>query len=214
MNYIRPKWSTSALVTIDTQNDFCLPNAPAKIEGTDQILSSMQTLLAFYRVQKSPIIHVIRLYKENGSNVDICRREAIENGSRIVTPYTEGAELVNEIRPPEYPGLDADTLLEGDFQQIGDREWVMYKSRWGAFYKTNLESFLHAHAIDTLVFIGCNFPNCPRTSMYEASERDFRIAMVTDAMSQVYEKGVQEMQNIGVFVTTTDKLLYKISANA
>src|SRR3989442_358297 len=29
--------------------------------------------------------------------------------------------------------------------------------------------------ISTLVCCGCNFPNCPRTSLYEASERDFRL---------------------------------------
>jgi hypothetical protein len=46
--------------------------------------------------------------------------------------------------------------------------------------------------------------------MYEASERDFRIAMVTDSMSQVYEKGIQEMSNIGVHVCSLDEVLNAI----
>jgi nicotinamidase-related amidase len=83
----------------------------------------------------------------------------------------------------------------------------MYKSRWGAFYKTDLESFLHELGVDTLVFTGCNFPNCPRTSMYEASERDFRVVMVSDSMSQVYHQGIEEMKRIGVHVCTLDEVL-------
>lgn len=79
----------------------------------------------------------------------------------------------------------------------------MYKPRWGAFYKTRLETFLKDRGIDTLVFTGCNFPNCPRASIYQASERDFRIVLVKDAMSQLYPTAEQEMKNIGVNLLST-----------
>jgi nicotinamidase-related amidase len=205
--YTKPHWNRSILITIDTQNDFTLPNAPAEIKGTAAIVPNMSELLQAYREKGLPILHVIRLYKEDGSNVDICRREVVENGAKIAVPDTEGAELVREIRPVHSKSLNANSLFNGDFQSINNNEWVMYKSRWGAFYKTDLEQFLHNHEIDTLVFIGCNFPNCPRTSMYEASERDFRVVMVSDAMSQVYDKGIQEMSNIGIYVYKTNDVL-------
>ncbi|WP_157930379.1 cysteine hydrolase family protein, partial [Mycobacteroides abscessus] len=83
---------------------------------------------------------------------------------------------------------------------------------WGAFYKTDLEQFLHNKGIDTLVFTGCNFPNCPRTSMYEASERDFRVVMVSDSMSQVYDKGIQEMKNIDVHVCKATDIITSVSS--
>ncbi|MFH5183450.1 cysteine hydrolase family protein [Paenibacillus sp. TAB 01] len=67
-----------------------------------------------------------------------------------------------------------------------------------SFVCTKLERFLRSQSIDTVVFTGCNFPNCPRTSIYEASDRDFRIAVVEDAMSQLYDQGFQELRNIGV----------------
>jgi hypothetical protein len=47
--------------------------------------------------------------------------------------------------------------------------------------------------------------------MYKASERDFRVVMVLDSMSQVYEKGIQEMKNIGVHVCELDNVLDSIS---
>ena len=56
------------------------------------------------------------------------------------------------------------------------------------------------------VFLGCNYPNCPRTSIYEASERDFRIILVTDAISQLYPKGEEEMENIGVTLFSSEGL--------
>ncbi|WP_282941563.1 isochorismatase family cysteine hydrolase [Paenibacillus sp. RC67] len=210
MSYISPNWNTSVMITIDTQNDFTLPNAPAQISGTTQILPKMKSLLEKYREIGLPIIHVIRLYKEDGSNVDICRKEAVEKGARIVAPYSDGAELVSEIRPLSYSSLDAHKLLKGEFQSVGENEWIMYKPRWGAFYHTDLEAFLKKRNIDTIVFSGCNFPNCPRTSIYEASERDFRVVMVADCMSQVYEKGIQEMRNIGVHVCVLNDVLSAI----
>lgn len=48
--------------------------------------------------------------------------------------------------------------------------------------------------------------------MYEASERDFRVVMAADAMSQVYERGVREMKNIGVHVCTADEVIQAIRA--
>jgi len=49
-------------------------------------------------------------------------------------------------------------------------EWIMYKPRWGAYYNTILEKYLHNIGVNTVVVGGCNFPNCPRATIYEASE--------------------------------------------
>lgn len=40
----------------------------------------------------------------------------------------------------------------------------------------------------TLVFCGCNVPNCPRTSIHQASERDFRVVLAQDAISGLYDR--------------------------
>lgn len=42
--------------------------------------------------------------------------------------------------------------------------------------------------------------------MYEASERDFRIVLAADAMSGLYKRGIQELENIGVTVTKTEDI--------
>ncbi|GKS10270.1 hypothetical isochorismatase hydrolase [Paenibacillus chitinolyticus] len=181
--YIQPNLVTSALLTIDTQNDFSLPGAPAEIPGTSEVLPVMGRLLEQCRAHGIPVIHVIRIYERDGSNADLCRKEMIEAGAAIAAPGTWGADLADAIKPPHAEELRFEALLGGEIQAIGEREWVIYKSRWGAFYNTQLEDFLKERGIDTLIFTGCNFPNCPRTSMYEASERDFKAIMVEDAIS-------------------------------
>lgn len=205
-HYTQAHFDRSALINIDTQNDFTLDGAPGFIAGTLEVIPNMQRLLRLYRKKGLLIIHVVRLYLDDGSNVDLCRRASIENGHHMITPGSDGAELVSEIRPSENSRLDAQKLLGGEFQAIGDQEYVMYKPRWGAFYQTRLEEFLRVHDIDTLVFCGCNYPNCPRTSMYQASERDFRAVLVRDAVSQLYARGEKELSNIGIGLLDTQEL--------
>ena len=62
------------------------------------------------------------------------------------------------------------------------------------------------------MFTGCNYPNCTRSSIYEASERDFRIVMIHDAISQLYPKGIEEIKNIGVNVLSTIDALKAIQS--
>jgi nicotinamidase-related amidase len=181
--------------------------AAAEIPSTLQAVQYIQRLIQKYREQEAPIIHVIRLYYADGYNADLCRRKSIESGKQLVTPETDGAELMDELKPSADIKLNSTLLLSGNLQQIGSMEWIIYKPRWGAFYKTTLEGHLHELDINTVVVCGCNFPNCPRTTIYEASERDFKIVMAKDATSLVYDKGLQELQNIGVSVMNTDECI-------
>jgi nicotinamidase-related amidase len=206
-DYLSPEWQHAALLTIDVQRDFTLPGAPAEIAGTMEVVSHIQRLVAAFRQAHKPIIHVVRLYRPDGSNVDLCRRAAIEQGKPVVLVGSPGAELVDALKPSPHVQLDAEVLLAGKLQPLGEQEWALYKPRWGAFYGTCLDSHLSALDISTLVFCGCNFPNCPRTSLYEASERDFRLVFIQDATSGVYDRGVQELQGIGISVMTTHACL-------
>ena len=197
--YTRPLRDSAALVLIDVQRDFYDDDAPLPIEGTKAAIPAMASLATEFRDRAMPIVHVARLYHPDGSNADAVRKQVIERGARFAVPGSAGSQIAPDLLPNPVE-LDHELLLSGEFQQIGPHEHVMYKPRWGAFYQTKLEQHLRDTRSDTLVFVGCNFPNCPRTSIYEASERDFRIMLVSDALSGLDDRGIKECAGIGVDV--------------
>jgi nicotinamidase-related amidase len=210
MDYLAPDWSSPALVTIDTQVD-TLDGQALEIPGTSAALPQIVALAAAFRDAGRPIVHVVRLYRRDGSNVDICRRSIVEAGGEILAPESSGSQLAPEIVERPSFELEADKLLEGRLQQAGPGEVVIYKPRWGAFYETPLEDHLRRHGVSTIVFCGCNFPNCPRTSIYEASERDFRVVLAEDAVSGLYDKGRDELESIGVRLMPTVEVVESVA---
>lgn len=211
--YTKPDLNSAALITIDTQCD-TLDGQPLEIPGISSILPNMKLLLDAFRAQSKPIIHIVRIYKSDGSNVDICRKAAVEDGQQMLLENSEGCQIAKDLLPASDIILNSSLLLSGGIQRLSNHEVIIYKPRWGAFYKTALEDHLKKLKISTLIFTGCNYPNCPRTSIYEASERDYRIILVTDAVSGLYEQGKKEMKNIGVELTETKRLLKELDAVA
>lgn len=208
--YTRPLPGSAALVLIDVQRDFYADDAPLPVEGTATAIRAMARLATEFRYRALPIVHVVRLYRPDGSNADIVRKLAIEQGARIAVPGSTGSQIAPELLPNPVE-LDHELLLSGELQQVGRHEHVMYKPRWGAFYQTKLERHLRDSGSDTVVFVGCNFPNCPRTSIYEASERDFRTVLVSDAVSGLDDRGIKECRAIGVDVAALSATLVWLS---
>jgi nicotinamidase-related amidase len=197
--HTQPRPGSAALVVIDVQRDFYSDEAPLRIEGTSAAIPAMARLATEFRHRALPIVHVVRLYRPDGSDADLVRKQAIQRGARIAVPGSAGSQIAPELLP-NHVELEHELLLSGELQQVGPNEHVVYKPRWGAFYQTRLEQHLRGTGSDTLVFAGCNFPNCPRTSIYEASERDFRIVLVPDALSGLDGRGIEECRAIGVDV--------------
>jgi nicotinamidase-related amidase len=198
VDYLSPDFGAAALVTIDTQVD-TLDGEALEIRGTSAAVPQIAAIARAFRAAGRPIVHIVRLYESDGSNVDLCRRAAVEAGVPILAPGSRGSQLAPGIlAEPGSFTLESESLLRGVPQEVGATEVVMYKPRWGAFYETGLEDHLRRHQVSTIVFCGCNFPNCPRTSIYEASERDFRIVLAEDAISGLYDRGREELGNIGV----------------
>ncbi len=196
-----------ALLTIDVQNDFTLDSSRHVVAGTDGLVPTMAGIAAGFRAAGLPIVHVVRLYLADGSNAETCRRPLLASGDPLVRPGTPGSQVRAELHPRPPFTLDHASLLAGRFQSVGTAEWVMYKPRWGAFFGTDLEAWLRTRDVETVVVTGANFPNCPRTTVYEASERDFQPIVVSDAISGTYQRGLDECAGIGARVLRARELL-------
>lgn len=206
-----PGLSHAALVTIDVQRD-TLDGQPLEIPGTSAVVPAIAKLCQAFRAAGRPVVHVVRLYLADGSNAEPCRRDIVRAADSMLTPGTPGRLLAPELVAGTDGELDDDLLLSGGIQVLSNRDLVVFKPRWGAFFRTPLEERLRGSAIDTTVFVGCNFPNCPRTSIYEASERDFHVVAVEDAISGLYPQGIRELRGIGVEVVRSEEVTQRLTS--
>ncbi len=208
---ILPHWRSAALITIDMQRDF-LSDSPYGLAGTTEVIPAIAKLAEACRASGRPVVHIVRLYRPGGSNADLVRRSLLASGVDLVAPGSPGSELAPGLAPPGAPDLDHEHLLAGGVQEIGPAEYVIFKPRWGAFFQTPLQGLLERLEVDTVVFAGCNFPNCPRASLVEASERDYRVVLVPDAVSQVNAQGLEEIRRIGVQLVTAGEVVAALTA--
>jgi nicotinamidase-related amidase len=193
-----PQWERSALLTIDMQNDFGRVGGAAYVVGTEDVADALRTTAQAFRQAGLPVIHAARLYQRDGSNAESCRRDLVRESDGIAAPGSEGAELIEELRASSYRPLDADRLFAGEMLPVGPSEWVMFKPRWSAFFGTGLHEHLARMGVSTLVIGGCNLPNCPRATIFDASSLDYRIVLAADAISKRSPERLDDLEAIGV----------------
>lgn len=209
-DYITPRWDHSALLVIDLQRDF-LDGGEATIPGTTGVVPNVVSLVDAFRRAGRPVFHVVRLYSPGGSDVDLLRRDSIEKGAEVAAPGTDGSQIADGVLPVGCR-LNADELLAGKTQEVGRREVLLFKPRWSAFHRTELESLLQEQGCNTVVVAGCNLPNCPRATLFDASERDFRTVLVTDAVSQTSTERLTDLEKIGVNLHTSADVVASVLA--
>lgn len=212
--HTRPEWHRSALLTIDLQRDF-LSEGPHAIPGTSEILPAVGRLASAFRAAGRPVVHAVRLYLPDGSNADLSRRSLLASGARVVAPHSAGSQLAEGLAPSGAPELDPELLLSGAAQPLSDGaspEYAMYKPRWSAFYDTSLLSGLSDLDVSTVVIAGCNYPNCPRSTLVDATERDLRTVAVSDALSRWTAEAPAELSGLGIGVFTTAEVVAGVNA--
>jgi nicotinamidase-related amidase len=91
---------------------------------------------------------------------------------------------------------------------------VLWKPRWSAFYRSGLDAHLAGLSVSTLVIAGCNFPHCPRSALFDASARDYRVVMVSDAISGVMPYHLEESRRIGVVPLPGSRVIHGLRAAA
>jgi nicotinamidase-related amidase len=185
-----PRRDSVALITVDMQNDFLRSDSPVMASGVKTALPQIGQLVRGFREHRKPIFHSVRLYRPDGTNVDLFRRTAVEEGMRVLMPGTRGADLV------------PDALLAGEFQELARNEYAFYKPRWGAFFGTELDARLRQLGITTILVCGVNFPTGGRATVYEGAARDYRVIVASDAFGDASEDSLRELGRLGAYQKT------------
>jgi nicotinamidase-related amidase len=172
-----------ALLIVDMQNDFILPDAPAEIKGAVATIPRVKAVLDWFRGNDWPVFHVVREYRADGSDIEISRRDAFLAGPGYVIPGTKGAEIVQALSP-----------------ELG--EYRIVKPRFSAFFGTELELILRRLAVDRLVLCGTQYPNCIRATAYDGLSYGYPVFVITDATSasddDVAEANIRDLRNVGI----------------
>jgi ureidoacrylate peracid hydrolase len=160
----------TALIVIDLQNAFMLPGvAFVEIETAPQIVPNVNRLADTMRASGGTVVWIVTTYTDAVA-VDwstYYRLSTPANGDRrsnALIKGTEGHQIWKDLK-----------VLEG--------EPVIEKTRFSALVQgsSDLDAFLRARGIDTLIITGCLTDVCCESTARDAMMLNYRAIMVTDA---------------------------------
>jgi nicotinamidase-related amidase len=150
---------TPTLLVIDMLEDFFSDDPLA--ERRAELARSINELVRAFREHGSPVVWVRQEFSPdlNDAFLDMRRRNV-----RVTIAGTEGAEIL--------PELDR-----------ADRDAVVVKKRYSAFFGTPLEDLLRDIGTDLLVVAGVNTHACVRTTVIDAYQRDLVVVLAEDSVA-------------------------------
>ncbi|MBD3885597.1 cysteine hydrolase [Phormidium tenue FACHB-886] len=169
--------STTALLVVDIQNDFCHPDgicgqAGYPVTETWNAVEGARKLLKAARATGSLIVHIfLRVDWQNDSEVWL---------SQLLRLKQPGLCTPNSFGEAPYTGVEP---LPG--------EPIIYKPRYSGFVNTPLEALLREHGIHTLVVCGVATNICVESTVRDGFMRDFEVVIVSDA-SGAYSESMHQ----------------------
>ncbi|EOA31500.1 hypothetical protein CARUB_v10014686mg [Capsella rubella] len=185
------RWTNTALLVIDMQKDFIEEGSVMQVKGGKSIVANVIRVVELARQRGILVIWVVREHDPRGRDVEVFRRH--HYNSETVGPTvkgTVGAELV-----------------EGLIIREEEEDYKIVKTRFSAFFGTNLHSFLQTSGVNKLVIAGVQTPNCIRQTVFDAVELDYpNVTVITDATAaatpEIHTANILDMKNIGVKTPT------------
>ena len=172
----------TAVVVIDMQNDFCDPQGfVATKRGTDltdtrAVIPKLIKLLDAARKVKAKVVLVQMSTTDNdltGPIMDRLRR--ISANERTCPEGSWGAELIPEIVP-------------------APDDIIVYKNRYSAFIKSDLDKKLKVMGIKTLIMTGVATNVCVESTARDGYMLDFYILVPQDLVACAH----QELQDVSI----------------
>jgi len=182
----------TALIIVDMQNDYVLPDAPQCIDGAMAIIPNLKKVLDFFRESKRPVFHVYREYRADGSDIEATRLDDFLTGEKYCVPNTHGCEIIDELTP-----------IEGEFRIV--------KNRFSGFMNTELDFILRRLKVTNIVVCGIQYPNFIRATIFDGVALGYNVTVVTDATGaqtdEIAKANILDIGNIGVKCISTTQFI-------
>lgn len=186
------------MLVIDLENAFVLPGSVHEIKMANATIPACKKVIEASRGQGIPAIYIKRIYRDDGSDVEITRWERWLQGNRPMKMGSKGissGEYIEDIKPR--PG-----------------DYLIIKKRWSAFFRTELDLLLHRLGVDTVAIIGTTTPNCIRTTAYDANSLDFEVIIIEDCTSsntkEIQEANIIDMKNMGAIIMSSEEFVQSL----
>ncbi len=181
----------SALILIDMENGFIDPASAHCIRNAAATVPACCRAVQAARRKGIPVFFVKRIYRANGSDVEMTRYQGWKEGGRAMAPASEGcssAEAPEGLRP-----------------QPGD--YSIIKPRWSAFFHTELDLILRRLGVRTVILAGTTTPNCVRTTAYDANALEYNVVVLEDCCSSQTEEiqrvNIEDMARMGAVILSS-----------
>ena len=161
----------SALVVVDMQNGFCHPEGSLYAPGSEDAIEPVAELVDRARDADMQVIYTRDVHPPDQFDTAHYYDEFDRWGEHVIEGSWE-AEIVDEL-------------------PVAAEDHVVVKHTYDAFYQTELEGWLDAHGIDTLLFCGTLANVCVFHTAGSAGLRDFKPVVVEDALGYI-EAGHRE----------------------
>ncbi len=182
---MKPNPTRSALILIDMENGFVDPRGGHCIRFAQSTVPACAHALDLARSKGIPVFFVKRIYRADGSDVELTRYAAWKAGGHACMPASAG---FNSAQAPE-----ALRPQPGDYSII--------KPRFSAFFQTELDLILRRLDVRTVILAGTTTPNCIRTTCYDAISLEYNTVVLTECCSSQTEEiqrvNLEDMQRIG-----------------
>lgn len=168
----------TALIIIDMQKGF-IPLVP----GSEKLIPAVHKLIELGRSRDWKIIFIERRHDKTGVDAEKFRQHFFTEGNGITVRDSPEMEMPEEIAPR----LD---------------DLVVYKTRFSAFFATNLDLILRRLGCSRVIICGIQYPNCIRATAVDALAMDYDVVICTDATGAaskaVEEANIFDLKNMGV----------------
>ena len=182
----------SALLVIDMENGFVNSESAHCIAFAESTVKNCVRAVKTAREKGIPVFFVKRIYRYDGSDVELTRYAGWKAGGRSMGPESEG---FNSAEAPE--GLKPQ-----------DGDYTIIKPRWSAFFHTELDLILRRLKVDTVILTGTTTPNCIRTTCYDANSLDYNVVILTDCCSsnteEIQRANLEDMERMGAVLMDSD----------
>lgn len=197
-----------ALVVVDMQNDFVAEDAPLEAGHGRAIIPRLKLLRSAIEASGGLVVYTRHAHRQDGTDMGRYRD--------LYPPIAAGRALIDGTPGAEiYPDLDPDPNSP-----------VITKSRYSAFYGTELPTILADSDVDTVAVAGVTTEDCVHATARDAMFRDFWTLVVADA-SATYDHpdlgwgtmSADEVHNAALVVlaqstadvVTTDELINRVT---